>query len=222
MLNKESKIKIESVYIGKPKTYSGPEGVWCSTIYRNRFDGPIRLGFGGLEGDEVSNKEHHGWPTMAVCCHSLEHYTYWNNHLDLDLQPGGVGENWTLAHAPEDEICIMDVYDVGTAQVQVSKPRTPCQKQSKRVGRSDWVRLTIQELRTGFYLQVLREGMIKAGDVWRLVKRPYAGVSLKAVNRCVYKEYDPSIADQLNQIAELDAFLRDRIAQTQVGLFAAD
>ncbi len=215
MLRQDSKIKIDSIYIGKPKTYSGPEGVWRSSIYRNRISGPIRLEFGGLEGDEVSNKEHHGWPSMAVCCHSLDHYAFWNKGLELDLQPGGVGENWTLANAPEDEICIMDVYDVGTAQVQVSKPRTPCQKQGKRVGRSDWVRMTIQELRTGFYLQVLREGIVQAGDDWRLVERPHAGVSLKAVNRCVYQEYDPSVADQLNQIPELDVFLKDKITLSQ-------
>ena len=215
MLKLDSKIKIDSIYIGKPKTYSGPEGVWRSSIYRNRISGPIRLEFGGLEGDEVSNKEHHGWPSMAVCCHSLDHYAFWNKGLELDLQPGGVGENWTLANAPEDEICIMDVYDVGTAQVQVSKPRTPCQKQGKRVGRSDWVRMTIQELRTGFYLQVLREGIVQAGDDWRLVERPHAGVSLKAVNRCVYQEYDPSVADQLNQIPELDVFLKDKITLSQ-------
>ncbi len=215
MLKQDSKIKIDSIYIGKPKTYSGPEGVWRSSIYRNRISGPIRLEFGGLEGDEVSNKEHHGWPSMAVCCHSLDHYAFWNKGLELDLQPGGVGENWTLANAPEDEICIMDVYDVGTAQVQVSKPRTPCQKQGKRVGRSDWVRMTIQELRTGFYLQVLREGIVQAGDDWRLVERPHAGVSLKAINRCVYQEYDPSVADQLNQIPELDVFLKDKITLSQ-------
>ena len=215
MLKQDSKIKIDSIHVGKPKTYSGPEGVWRSSIYRNRISGPIRLEFGGLEGDEVSNKEHHGWPNMAVCCHSLDHYAFWNKRLELDLQQGGVGENWTLENANEDEICIMDVYDVGTAQVQVSKPRTPCQKQGKRVGRSDWVRRTIQELRTGFYLQVLREGMVQAGDDWRLVERPHAGVSLKAVNRCVYQEYDPSVADQLDQISELDVFLRDKIKLAQ-------
>ena len=215
MVKQLPSIRIDSIHVGKPKTYAGPGGVWRSSIFRERIAGPVRLELGGLAGDEVADKEHHGWPNMAVCCHTLDDYVFWNRQLDLALQPGGVGENWTLAHAHEDDICLMDIYDVGTAQVQVSKPRTPCQKQGKRVGRSDWVRLTIQELRTGFYLQVLEAGIVQAGDTWRLVARPHPGVTLKAVNRCVYQAYDPALAEQMERMTALDAFWQDKLAQAR-------
>ncbi len=208
-------IQIDSIHIGKPQIHSGPGGAWRSSIFRNRVTGPVQLELRGLVGDEVTDKEHHGHPNMAVCCHTLADYAFWNRQLDLALQPGGVGENWTLAHAHEDEICLLDVYDVGTARIQVSKPRTPCQKQGKRVGRSDWVRLTIQELRTGFYLQVLETGVVEAGDTWHLMARPHPGMTLKAVNRCVYQMYDPALAVQMEQMTELDAFWRDKLAQAR-------
>ncbi len=215
MVTQNPDITIDSIHIGTPKTYGGPGGVWRSSIYRERISTPVRLELTGLVGDEVADKEHHGGPNMAVCCHTLTDYAFWNKRLGLGLQPGGVGENWTLAHAREDAICLMDIYDVGTARVQVSKPRTPCQKQGKRVGRADWVRLTLQELRTGFYLQVLEAGTVQSGDTWRLVARPYPGVTLKALNRCVYQAYDPALAAQLDRIAELDAFWQDKLAQAR-------
>ncbi len=215
MTQQPPNIQIDSIHVGTPQTYTGPDGVWRSAIYRERVSEPVLLELTGLAGDEVADKVHHGWPNMAVCCHTLDDYAFWNQQLDLDLQPGGVGENWTLRHAYEDEICLLDIYDVGTARVQVSKPRTPCRKQGRRVGRSDWVRLVIQELRTGFYLQVLQAGIVQAGDTWRLVARPHPGVTLKAVNRCVYQAYDPALAEQLGRMAELDAFWQERLTQAR-------
>ncbi len=134
---------------------------------------------------------------------------------------GGVGENWTLVHAREDTICLLDVYAVGTAQVQVSKPRTPCHKQAKRVGRPDWVRLVLQELRTGFYLQVLRPGTVRAGDVWHLQERPYPDISLRALNRCVHQQFDPELAARANAIPVLDPFWRKQLTKAAVTANAA-
>ena len=214
-------IQIDSIHVGQPQTYHDEHGTWQSAIYRQRVSGPVRLELSGLAGDEVADKKHHGWPNMAVCCHTLDDYRFWQEKLDLDLAPGGVGENWTLVHAREDTICLLDVYDVGTAQVQVSKPRTPCHKQAKRVGRPDWVRLVLQELRTGFYLQVLRPGTVRTGDVWHLQERPYPDISLRALNRCVHQQFDPELAARANAIPVLDPFWRKQLTKAAVTANAA-
>lgn len=210
-----SAICIESIHVGVPRAYAGPEGRWTSSIYRERVEGPIRLNQSGLQGDEVADKEHHGWPNMAVCCHTLDDYAFWNRTLSLDLQPGGVGENWTLDHARENAICLMDVYEVGTARVQVSKPRTPCSKQARRVGRADWLKRVLAELRTGFYLEVLTPGTVAAGDVWHLVERPFPEAAIREVNRCLYQAYNPAVASRLLELPDLDSFLRDRLTQAR-------
>lgn len=199
-----SAIRIDSIHVGQPRVVDGLQGEMTTSICRTRVSGPIQLNLRGLEGDAVGNREAHGWPNMAVCCHTLDDYRYWKRTLQLDLPPGWVGENWTLENARETEICLMDIYDVGGARVQVSKPRAPCQKQSWRVGRPDWIDHVIKALRTGFYLEVLSPGQVRAGDEWHLVERPLPDATVTAVNRCWYHEYDEDLARQLRKLEALD------------------
>src|SRR5690349_6324938 len=117
-------IRIHTISIGEPQTVSDARGTWRSAIFRAPVAGAIALGERGLAGDQVADTEHHGSPDQAVCCHTLDHYAYWNDLYDLDgaaaLGPGSVGENWTLSGAGEDDICVGDIFAVGGAVVQVS------------------------------------------------------------------------------------------------------
>jgi MOSC domain-containing protein YiiM len=112
----------------------------------------------------------------------------------IDLPSGGLGENLVLDGIVEDEVFAGDIVQAGTALVQVSGPRVPCLNQARHVGRSDWVRLTIQENRTGFYLRVLQPGVIRPGDPWRLEQRLNAVGSITAINRCFYQDFDREFA----------------------------
>lgn len=56
----------------------------------------------------------------------------------LDLpDAAALGENFTAAGLIEDEVHLGDVFEVGTAVVQVCQPRTPCYKLAARFGRKD-------------------------------------------------------------------------------------
>ena len=83
---------------------------------------------------------------------------------------------------------------LGTAVVQVSGPRVPCANLARRIGRPDFVKLTILENRTGFYLRVFEPGILQAGDRWTLEDRLNAAGSIPAVNRCMYLDFDPAFA----------------------------
>ncbi|HRJ43695.1 MAG: MOSC domain-containing protein [Caldilineaceae bacterium] len=195
------KIAIHSIYIGQPQTINDPSGIWRSSIFREMVEGPVALTRQGLAGDQVTDTDNHGrLGYQQVCCHSMDHYTYWNERLGLRLGPGNVGENWTLENADEAAICLEDIYRVGTATVQVSIPRVPCSKQAKRIGRSDWTKLTIDELRTGFYLRVLEEGFVQAGDEWELVERKYPWATVYALNELSYRGGEQALAEQFLSI----------------------
>ncbi len=196
-------ISIDSIFVGQPQSYTDERGTWQSSIFRSRVEGPVELGLRGLAGDQVSDTRNHGRPSQAVCCHPLSHYTFWNQAHGMALTAGNVGENWTLSDADEDAICVNDIYQVGTARVRVSGPRVPCYKQAYRVGRADWVDLTIKELRTGFYLWVDTPGTVQAGDIWQLESRSHPGVSIQALNRCTYRDFDPVLAQQALTIPDL-------------------
>ncbi len=210
-------ISIHSIYVGRPQTVHDASGTWRSSICRTRADGDVSLGLRGLAGDEVTDQRHHGKENQAVCCHPLAHYGFWKSQYGILLASGGVGENWTLAGADEAGICVHDVYEVGSARVRVSGPRVPCGTQARRVGRKDWVDLTLKELRTGFYLSVVHSGTVKAGDAWRLAERPHAGATLTALNRCVYHDAEPAVVERFLAIPDLDEYWRKKVAERRAG-----
>jgi MOSC domain-containing protein YiiM len=217
-------IEIHSIHVGQPKTITDENGTWRSSIYREKVTGPIELGARGLVGDQVTDTKNHGSPDQAVCCHSLDHYDYWNDAYglratDQALGPGSVGENWTLVGAIEKEICIGDVYRVGVARVQVSGPRVPCYKQGRRLGLTDFRERTLDTLRTGFYLRVLAPGVVQAGDVWSLEEQPWPDLTLRAVNKCGHHELDVNVTERLIDTPELSEswqhILRRKLANAE-------
>src|SRR5258707_12688065 len=88
---------------------------------------------------------------------------------------GMFGENFTLDDAgpglPEETVHLRDRFSVGTAQVAVTQPRLPCYKLGVRFGSDDMVKRFLASGRTGFYVAVLREGEVGAGDGMNLMAR---------------------------------------------------
>src|ERR1700692_3775813 len=156
---------VEAVFTGQPRLITDERGTWTSSIFRDRASGPVHVSLQGLAGDKVA-QPYHGGPGAAICVHLDDHFSFWNTRYNMNLQAGGVGENVTLGDISEDQVCVGDTVRLGTAVVQVSGPRVPCANLARRIGRSDWVKLTIRENRTGFYMRVLEPGAFQEGDSW--------------------------------------------------------
>ena len=90
--------------------------------------------------------------------------------LARDVGPGSFGENLALRGLVEADVHIGDVLRVGGALTQVSQPRGPCFKLAARWGRRDLPARMAREGRTGFYLRVLEDGPVGAGDRVELVR----------------------------------------------------
>ncbi|ADV82364.1 MOSC domain-containing protein [Terriglobus saanensis] len=203
---------IQAVFTGRPKSISDDRGTWTSSIIRDRAEGPVPVSLRGLAGDKVA-QPYHGGPGAAICVHLADHYAFWNVRYDMNLQAGVVGENITLGDITEDQICVGDRVRLGTAVVQVSGPRVPCANLARRIGRPDWVKLTILENRTGFYLRVLEPGAVQAGDSWILEERVNDAGSIPAINRCMYLEFDPEFARAMLEMTGLEAWWKEQARQ---------
>jgi len=188
--------RVVGVFAGGPKTLQDAHGKWRSSIVRDGVQGPVRVETRGLEGDQAT-QPYHGSLESAVCFHSLAHYQYWNEHYGLHLAPGGVGENLTLDGADESNVCVGDIFQIGSAQLQISGPRTPCDTQARRVGRADWIELTLASLRTGMYARVLAPGSLQTGDELLLVARPNPGLTMQDLLRCYFHEFESELAGRL-------------------------
>jgi MOSC domain-containing protein YiiM len=203
---------VQAVFTGQPKSITDEQGTWTSSIFRDRVNGPVQVSPHGLVGDRVA-QPYHGGPGAAVCAHLTDHYSFWNAQYNMDLKAGCVGENVTLDHIAEDQVCVGDRVRLGTAVVQVSGPRVPCANQARRIGCPDWVKLTIRENRTGFYLRVLEPGMLQAGDPWIIEERVNQDGSISAINRCMYLEFDASYARRMLEMSGLEAWWKDQARQ---------
>ena len=174
---------VKSLNIGLPKKeiFYGKEittGICKQPVFQAVFLSKL-----GFEGDGVGDLKNHGGPDKAVCVYSLDHYPHWEKTLGIKLPPAAFGENLSVANLNEEDICIGDVFQLGTALVQVSQPRQPCSTLAARYGRSDFVKLVVNSGRTGFYFRVLQEGTVEPGASLILQEKDPHQVSVAFANQ---------------------------------------
>lgn len=173
-----------------------------------------------LNGDRQADLSVHGGTHKAVYIYPSEHYDFWRGELpDAELPWGMFGENFTTAGMLED-VQIGDRFRIGAAEVIISEPRVPCYKLSLKFGRADMVKRFLASGRSGFYVMVVKEGAVQAGDEIELLARAGHSVSIAdATHLYASKQPDPAI---LQRAVDLDAlsdawrdFLRSRLEHSE-------
>jgi MOSC domain-containing protein YiiM len=164
------------------------------------------LRFLGFEGDGQADRVNHGGEDKAVCVYPSDHYPHWERALGRALEPGAFSENLTVSGVAETEVCIGDVFRVGGATVQVSQPRTPCSKLAGKNRERLLTRWVAQTGYTGFYMRVLSEGTVAAGDAFEPVERHPARISVADVNAIIFEgRHDPALVECLANLPEFGA-----------------
>jgi MOSC domain-containing protein YiiM len=149
-----------------------------SAIQKLPQEGPVAAGPSGLAGDEQGDLRVHGGADKAVHCYAWSHYAYWREVLPpqthaLLAQPGAFGENFSMEGLAEDQVCLGDVWQVGSAKFEVSQGRQPCWKLNDRFAVPDMARQVQDGGRAGWYLRTAQPGVVRAGDTVWLLARPY-------------------------------------------------
>lgn len=155
-----------------------------SAIAKTPLDGPVRVGFLGLEPDEQADLSVHGGPDKAIHHYPRDHYPFWAELLDghaLLNDPGAFGENISTQGLIETEACIGDRFRLGTALVEISQGRQPCWKLGHRFGIASMPATVVKTGRSGWYYRVIEEGTVRAGDALELVGRPLPQWSVERV-----------------------------------------
>ncbi len=159
-------MKVVSINVGLPRRVPWRGRTIETSIFKAPIAGRAHIGHHNIDGDEQSDLSVHGGADKAVYAYPTEHYAFWGRELpDAALPWGAFGENFSTEGLLEHDVCIGDRYRVGTVELVVTQPRTPCYKLGIRFGRSDMVKRFQQSGRSGFYLAVEREGEAGAGDV---------------------------------------------------------
>ena len=103
--------------------------------------------------------------------------------------------------------------------MQVSQPRTPCYKLAHKMGLPEFPKQFLASGRIGFYLRVLREGRIQAGDGAAIVKTDPAAYTVRDLSHLRY--FDHGNVEGYRRAASMEALSDDWRAAFQKMLGAA-
>ena len=206
---------IISVQVGSPRIIHRDGQEVSTGIFKSPVQGRIQLHWLNLEGDQQADLSVHGGRDKAVYAYPSEHYPYWKKELPgIDLPWGAFGENFTTAGLLEDTVCLGDRYRIGTAEVVVTQPRIPCFKLNLKFDRDDMVKRFLASHRSGFYLRVLREGEVGAGDEIVLAHQDENRVSVSDLLRIYLHEYGSSeLLQRALRVEYLSASWREELSE---------
>ena len=169
-------MQVLSVNTGRVRPLQIQGRRFMSAIGKTPVEGAVPVARMGLAGDEQADLSVHGGLAKAVYAWPAEHYPWWQQQrlqagaslFDEPLPAGFAGENLTLTGLLEPQVWVGDELVFDDCVLRVTAPREPCFKFNAVMGFAQAARLMAQSGRCGFYLSVVREGTITAGQCFEL------------------------------------------------------
>jgi ferredoxin-NADP reductase/MOSC domain-containing protein YiiM len=154
-----------SVNVGLPRNVPWQGKTVYTGVWKHPVAGPAMARRLNIDGDGQGDLDGHGGEQRAVLVYQIDSYRHWQRHFGRDdLSHGQFGENLTVDGLPDDEVCIGDRYRIGEAEFEVTQPRVTCYRVGLRLGEPELPALLVSHHRPGFYMRVISEGHIQAGD----------------------------------------------------------
>jgi ferredoxin-NADP reductase/MOSC domain-containing protein YiiM/ferredoxin len=157
--------RLVSVNVGRPRDVAWRGRRVYTGVWKQPVGGPVLVRRLNIDGDGQGDLAGHGGEMRAVLVYQLDSYRHWQRKLGRDdFVHGQFGENFTVEGLPDGEVCIGDRYRIGGAVFEVSQPRVTCYRVGIRLEEPRIPALLVAHHRPGFYLRVLSEGTVRAGD----------------------------------------------------------
>lgn len=154
-----------SVNVGMPKDVPWQGKTIFTGVYKDSVSGARRVGKLNVDGDGQGDLAGHGGEQRAVFVYQRDSYGHWERELGRDdFVYGQFGENFTIEGLADDQVCVGDRYQIGSAIFEVTQPRVTCYRVGIRMNDPRIPALLVSHRRPGFYFRVLQEGEVQAGD----------------------------------------------------------
>ena len=181
------KVVSANVSPGRKVEYNGE--IVGTGIFKQPVAGRVMVRRLNLEGDRQIDLRYHGGEHKAVYAYPHEHYASWAAELGRnDLGFGQFGENLTTEGLLEDAVHLGDRFRIGGAVLEVTQPRVPCFKLGIKMGDPGFPKRFLQSMRSGFYLRVLEEGEVGAGDVIERVEVGPEAITIRALYHLRFRD----------------------------------
>ncbi len=157
--------RLLSVNVGLPRDIAWRGETVRTAIWKEPVQGRRMVRRLNIDGDRQGDLAGHGGEQRAVFVYQMESYHYWERQLGRnDFVFGQFGENFTVDGLSDEEVCIGDHYRIGSALFEVTQPRVTCYRVGIRMNEPQMPALLVSHRKPGFYLRVLQEGEVAAGD----------------------------------------------------------
>ena len=169
---------VDAAFVGRIRPL-GPDGK-PSGIVKSPVRGVVTVGMTGVEGDEQGDLRVHGGLEKAVHYYPASSYAILASErpeLAAAFVPGAIGENLS-GGLSEADVCIGDVYRLGSAELEVSQLRRPCWKIEARFEADGLIEVIDRTGCTGWYFRVRTPGSFEVGAEMELIERPSPGLTL--------------------------------------------
>ncbi|UOF92115.1 MOSC domain-containing protein [Fodinisporobacter ferrooxydans] len=196
-------MQIKSINVGVPAPMVYADQEIATGIFKQSVGAKaVFLDLINIAGDRQADLVNHGGKDKAVCLYPYDHYPYWEKRLGRKLPFASFGENLTAADITEESVCIGDVYQLGDAIVQISQPRQPCYKLATRFQIPDMVDQIRMNGYSGFYMRVLKPGMISIEKGINIMEKHPEGITVAFTNHIMF--HDRFNREALLQLIHLD------------------
>ena len=180
-------MRLLSVNVGKPREldWRGRKvltSIWKAEVPDRRWVSRLNVA-----GDAQADLIAHGGEHRAVYVYDVSAYRHWERELGRDdFVNGQFGENFTVEGLPDDEVCVGDRYRIGDALFEVTQPRVTCYKVGLRMEEPRMPALLYTHGRPGFYLRVLEQGAVGAGDAIERVAVGPEAMTVRELSALLY------------------------------------
>ena len=157
--------RLLSVNVGLPRDVEWQGKTVRTAVWKEAVRGPRVVRRLNVDGDGQGDLAGHGGEHRAVFVYQMDSYRYWQSELGRnDFVYGQFAENFTVDGLSDREVCIGDRYRIGGALFEVTQPRVTCYRVGIRMNEPQMAALLVARGRPGFYLRVLEEGEVEAGN----------------------------------------------------------
>lgn len=196
--------RLLSVNVGLPRDITWQGRTVHTGIWKDPVAGRCRARRLNLDGDGQGDRAGHGGEQRAVFVYQIESYRYWEQQLGrTGFVPGQFGENFTVEGLPDNEVCIGDRYQIGSAVFEVTQPRVTCYRVGIRLNERRMPALLTGSGRPGFYFRVLQEGEVGGGDEIVKIGEATERMTVAEINALLYSPNHPR--DRLERALRIDA-----------------
>jgi ferredoxin-NADP reductase/MOSC domain-containing protein YiiM len=184
--------RLLSVNVGLPRdiAWQGKTvhtAIWKAPVQERRMVRRLNI-----DGDGQGDLAGHGGEHRAVFVYQMDSYRFWQSELGRnDFSYGQFGENFTVDGLTDREVCIGDRYRIGSALFEVTQPRVTCYRVGIRMNEPQMAALLVARGRPGFYLRVIEEGEVGAGDEIVQVTAGAERMSVAEIDALLYRPGHP-------------------------------